>query len=309
MKDPSCTRRSLLKNAACGFGYLAWAGLASEQAALANGFRNPLLPKKPHFEAKAKRVILMFMQGGPSQHDTFEYNPELDKAAGQEVGSELNGVNTSGKILPAQFKFQRHGQSGIYISEIFPELAKHADDLCLLNGMHTDTPAHPQATVFAHTGSITFVRPSIGAWALYGLGTENQDLPGVQSQTNNVLVSIDMGPAADAGIETCQQINLLNGCSGIHKEEVHHPVRIQTHGNLRLLFCRIHQGVSGFPLRQAVACDLVHLCTFEQGEDHGKQEEKNEDDRANDGDAAYPDHVPGQKIPDRAPAPQRQVEF
>lgn len=178
MTDPSCTRRSLLKNAACGFGYLAWAGLASEQAALANGFRNPLLPKKPHFEAKAKRVILMFMQGGPSQHDTFEYNPELDKAAGREVGSELNGVQTSGKILPAQFKFQRHGQSGIYISEIFPELAKHADDLCLLNGMHTDTPAHPQATVFAHTGSITFVRPSIGAWALYGLGTENQDLPG-----------------------------------------------------------------------------------------------------------------------------------
>ena len=178
MTDPSFTRRSLLKKAACGFGYLAWAGLASEQAARANGFQNPLLPKKPHFEPKVKRVIFMFMQGGPSQHDTFEYNPELDKVAGQEIGSELNGVYTTGKILPAAFKFDRHGESGIYISEIFPELAKHADDLCVINGMYTDTPAHPQATVFTHTGSITFVRPSIGAWVVYGLGTENQDLPG-----------------------------------------------------------------------------------------------------------------------------------
>ena len=172
------TRRNFLKTSACGFGYLAWTGLACEQAALAKGLKNPLLPKEPHFDPKAKRVIFMFMQGGPSQHDTFEYNPDLEQADGQTVGSQLNGVQTSGAILPPQFKFNRHGESGLYISELFPDLARHADDLCILNGMHTDSPAHPQATVFTHTGSINFVRPSIGAWVVYGLGTENQELPG-----------------------------------------------------------------------------------------------------------------------------------
>jgi hypothetical protein len=154
----------LLKTLGAGFGYTAFAGLAAQAA---TAYKSPLAPKAPHFPAKAKRVIFLFMQGGPSQHETFDYNPELVAAA------EKN----SGLIAPVA-KFKPAGQSGIHMSELFPHLAKHADDLCILNGMQADSPAHPQATIQMHTGSFTFVRPSIGAWVVYGLGTENQDLPG-----------------------------------------------------------------------------------------------------------------------------------
>jgi hypothetical protein len=157
-------RRALLKSLSCGFGYTAFSSLAAQAA---TAYKSPLAAKAPHFEAKAKRVIFLFMQGGPSQHETFDYNPELIAAA------EKN----SGLIAPVA-KFSPSGQSGIHMSELFPNLAKHADDLCILNGMQADSPAHPQATIQMHTGSFTFVRPSIGAWVVYGLGTENQDLPG-----------------------------------------------------------------------------------------------------------------------------------
>jgi len=161
-------RRDFLKTHSCGFGYLAFAGIASRAAAAE--YKNPLLPRKPHFEPKARRVIFLFMQGAPSQHETFDYNPELVQAEGKTAGA--------GKLLPPVYKFVPSGQSGLPVSEVFPHLARHADDLCLLNGMHTNSPAHPQATIFTHTGSFTFVRPSMGAWVVYGLGTENQDLPG-----------------------------------------------------------------------------------------------------------------------------------
>ena len=163
------SRRDFLKTTSCGFPYLAAAGMAAQAA---KAYENPLAPKKPHFAPKVKRVIFMFMQGAPSQHDTFDYNEELEKAAGKSI------AESRGKLLPSVFKFNRHGQSGLPISEVFPHIAKHADDLCLLNGMHTDSPAHPQASIFLHTGSVTFVRPSLGAWTVYGLGTENSDLPG-----------------------------------------------------------------------------------------------------------------------------------
>jgi uncharacterized protein DUF1501 len=154
-------RRDLLKSLSCGFPYLALAGLSTAET-----FRSPLAPRPAHFQAKAKRVIFMFMQGGPSQHETFDFNPELTAAA------------KSGNIIDSAFKYEKRGESGLYISELFPNLAKCADDLCVLNGMHTDSPAHPQATIQMHTGSFNFVRPSIGSWVVYGLGTENQNLPG-----------------------------------------------------------------------------------------------------------------------------------
>ena len=178
MPDILQGRRGFLRRAAAGFGYTAFAGLAAMDSLSANGSKNPLLPRKPHFEARAKRVIFLFMQGGPTQHDTFDYNPDLAKHAGQETGSELPSGTQRGRIMPSAFRFLPSGQSGIHISEIFPHLREHADDLCLVNGMHTDSPAHPQASIFTHTGSITFVRPSMGSWVVYGLGTENQDLPG-----------------------------------------------------------------------------------------------------------------------------------
>lgn len=168
--DPTFSRRDALKATSCGFGYLALAGLLGKEAAAAPSFRSPLAEKKPHFPAKAKRVIFLFMQGGPSHLDTFDHKPELIQKAGQQADK--------GKLLAPAFDFQARGKSGLMISDAFPHLAKHADDLCILNGMHTTSPAHPQAAVMLHTGSQNFVRPSMGAWITYGLGTANQDLPG-----------------------------------------------------------------------------------------------------------------------------------
>jgi len=159
------TRRSFLQATSSGFGWLAFSALRAEQA---KTYANPLAPKQPHFAAKAKRVIFLYMQGGPSHLDTFDWKPEIaDKPGGG-----------SGALLGSRFKFNPCGKSGIMISEAFPELSKHADELCLLNGCHTKTPSHQQATVMLHTGNDMFVRPSMGAWSVYGLGTEAQDLPG-----------------------------------------------------------------------------------------------------------------------------------
>ncbi|HEY3840596.1 MAG TPA: DUF1501 domain-containing protein [Bryobacteraceae bacterium] len=156
------TRRELLQTLSGGFGYLAFRNIAASAATLAG---NPLAPKAPMFPAKAKRVIFLYMQGAPSQYETFDYSPDLGNAK-------------SGSLMAPAFKFTKSGQSGLPICDLFPNIQKHADDLCLLNGMTTDSPAHPTATIQLHTGSFTFVRPSMGAWVVYGLGTDNKDLPG-----------------------------------------------------------------------------------------------------------------------------------
>lgn len=174
---PLTTRRDLLKATSCGFGYLALAGLAN-QAAAATGFQGPLAPRPTHFGARAKRVIFMFMQGGPSHLDTFDYKPELAANDGKMVSSALLGGKKEVRLLGPQYDFSPQGDSGIMMSSLFPNLAKHADDLCLINGMFTDSPAHPQASVMLQTGSTNFIRPSLGSWVIYGLGTSNQDLPG-----------------------------------------------------------------------------------------------------------------------------------
>src|SRR6478672_2981082 len=168
------TRRTALKSAACGFGYLAFADLAT-RAAEKEAAKGPLAPKPPHFPAKARHVIFLCMEGAPSHVDTFDYKPKLTTDDGKPFsGSRFGG----GKLLASPWKFQQSGKSGIWISELYPELAKHADELCLINGMHTDVPAHPQAFQHLHTGSFQFKRPSLGAWTVYGLGTDNADLPG-----------------------------------------------------------------------------------------------------------------------------------
>ncbi len=165
------TRRHALKTLSCGFGYMALAGLTTEASAEENN--NPLMPKSPHHPARAKRVIFLCMRGGPSHVDTFDDKPQLAKDDGKPSPNQKNR-----KLMQSPWKFNRHGESGLPISELFPNLAQHADDLCLINGMAGEIPNHPQAYLKLHTGSFRFVRPSVGAWALYGLGTENQDLPG-----------------------------------------------------------------------------------------------------------------------------------
>jgi hypothetical protein len=166
------SRRAFLQTTASGFGYLAFAGLATRAAERA---ANPLSPKTPHFKPKAKRVIFLCMEGGPSHVDTFDYKPRLARDDGKPIGK---GRVPFAKLLQSPWKFSQHGQSGLWVSELFPEVAKRADDLCLLRGMHTDIPNHPQAFQQMHTGMFQFRRPSLGAWALYGLGTENDRLPG-----------------------------------------------------------------------------------------------------------------------------------
>ncbi|HSQ57090.1 MAG TPA: DUF1501 domain-containing protein [Gemmata sp.] len=171
------SRRAMLQTTGSGFGYLAFAALAHEQAARATAtYSNPLAPKRPHFTPKAKRVIFLCMDGAPSHVDTFDYKPKLNADDGKTP--PRGGAFRFGKLMGSPFKFQKRGKSGLYISELFPELAKHADKLCLLNGMYTDLPNHPQAFIQMHCGIFQFPRPSMGAWVLYGLGSENQNLPG-----------------------------------------------------------------------------------------------------------------------------------
>jgi hypothetical protein len=172
------SRRHLLQSAGCGFGYLAFAGLAAEAARAAES-KDPLAPRTPHLKPRAKRIIFLFMHGGPSQVDTFDYKPRLAKEDGKELPfAPAKGATVSRKILQSPWKFARHGESGAWVSELFPEVARHIDDLCILKGMHTEGQSHGQAVLQLHTGAQALARPSVGAWVTYGLGTENRSLPG-----------------------------------------------------------------------------------------------------------------------------------
>jgi hypothetical protein len=172
------SRRQALKAAACGFGYLALAGLAASAT-------NPLAPKTPHFRPRARRMIFVFMQGGPSHVDTFDYKPLLDREDGKMLGfddartiANTGKRGTSQRVMKPLWKFTQCGQSGRWVSELFPEVAGHVDDLCFIHSLHTDGVAHGPATLFLHCGSTNSVRPSMGSWVTYGLGTENDNLPG-----------------------------------------------------------------------------------------------------------------------------------
>ena len=175
IQNPLLSRRSLLKSAGAGFGYLALAGMLGKENLLAGATpaAKPLAPKQPHFTPRAKRIIFVFMEGAISQHDTFEYKPKLQADDGKPGPG-------GGTLTWSKFKFKQYGETGSWFSELLPNIATHADKLCWLRGLHTDTPAHPQAVVQLHTGSANaaLTRPSMGSWLLYGLGTDNQDLPG-----------------------------------------------------------------------------------------------------------------------------------
>jgi len=179
-------RRTLLKGAACGFGYLAFAGLcaASRSPAAQPG---PLAPKTPHHPPRAKRVIFLFMHGGPSQMDTFDYKPRLNRESGQPCPLELpNAFGDDEKyknkkipsLLGSPWAFRQHGQSGLWVSDLLPETATCADDLCVIRSLHTEGQAHGEAILRLHTGASNLVRPSVGSWVTYGLGSENENLPG-----------------------------------------------------------------------------------------------------------------------------------
>src|SRR5215471_15074851 len=178
------SRREWMAATGCGFGALALAGLATAEAKAAN----PLAPKTPHLTPRAKRVIFLFMQGGVSHVDSYDYKPRLDRDDGKQFSFDdariiaNTGMRGSAqRVMKPLWKFAQRGQSGKWTSELFPEVNRHVDDLCFLHGMHTEGVAHGPATLFLHCGATTFVRPSMGSWVLYGLGTENQNLPGFVS--------------------------------------------------------------------------------------------------------------------------------
>lgn len=184
-------RRHVLQTLSCGFGGLAFSALAN---ATPTGKLSARIPGKP---ARAKRVIFLFMQGGPSHVDTFDFKPELSRREGEMADFHdsrkiaNSGVNeaTSHRLMAPRWEFSAHGQSGRQVSALFPEVARHVDDLCFIHSMHTEGIAHGPATLFLHCGSTNFVRPSMGSWITYGLGSESENLPGF----------VTIGPSAGNG--------------------------------------------------------------------------------------------------------------
>lgn len=229
---PRTTRRAMLKNSACGFGQLALAAIAgglSPSLGAAQG-NNPFAARPGHFPARARRVIFLFMWGGPSHVDLFDYKPQLNELDGQEAPESLaRGRKKQGPLLGSPFKFAQHGDSGVWISELFPHLATQADRLCVVRSIHTEGQAHGEALLHLHTGTSNLVRPSVGAWVSYGLGCESDSLPafitispprghgGVQNYGSAFLPAVHQGTAigsAEIPIAQAKVANIANSRLG-----------------------------------------------------------------------------------------------
>ena len=175
------SRRAMLARCGMGFGSVAVSGLLADPAVAAGptAATGTLQPKLPHFPPRAVRVIHLFMNGGPSQIDTFDPKPTLARFAGRQLRADLKKDRRLGGVgMPSTFRFARHGESGMEISELFPEVARHADDLCVIRSMQTPVPNHEPGFMMMNCGDISRTLPCVGGWTLYGLGTENQSLPG-----------------------------------------------------------------------------------------------------------------------------------
>jgi hypothetical protein len=178
------SRREMLGRTGVGFGTLALAQLLDSSGQLTRNARadvplNPFVPRQPHFPAKAKRVIHLFMNGGPSQVDTFDPKPALAKYADTPLEKpNLRTERKTGQPFPSPFKFQKYGESGIEVSDLFTHTAKHVDEMCVIRSMHADVPNHEPSLLLMNCGEARLVRPSMGSWLTYGLGTDNANLPG-----------------------------------------------------------------------------------------------------------------------------------
>lgn len=241
------TRRQALRQTAVGFGGLALMDLLAKVGASDDATK----PLAVH-PAKAKRVIFLFMKGGPSHMDTFDYKPQLQKDDGKELPFEKPRVTfaATGKLLKSPWKFTPQGECGLPVSELFPHVGKLADELCVLNSLHGTNSAHGGALLKLHTGSDNFVRPSMGSWVLYGLGTENENLPGfiticptlahggvqnwgssfLPAQCQGVPLGVASRPSADAEVKYVRnsrwsteaqraQIDLLNQLNQRHQQQ------------------------------------------------------------------------------------------
>ena len=173
------SRRALLQRSAVGFGSLAFASMLANESSIRAADENPLAARLPHFAARAKRIIFLFMVGGVSQVDTFDPKPLLIRDDGKPLPFAKPRVqfNATTNLLKSPWQFRQYGESGLPVSELFPHVAQHVDDLCMIHSCHGTNPAHGGAMMKLHTGSDNFVRPSIGSWVSYGLGTDNTNLP------------------------------------------------------------------------------------------------------------------------------------
>lgn len=182
------TRRSLLQQSGCGIGSLALTGLVNSSVHAGPAPRrvanSPLANRQPHFPARIKRVIHLFMNGGPSQFDTFYPKPKVQELSGQALPEsikkqlQLTQRKRVGTLYGSPFRFRRHGESGLEISELYPHVAKHADELCVIRSMQGEIANHTPGLLLTNCGHATLARPSIGSWLLYGLGNESDELPG-----------------------------------------------------------------------------------------------------------------------------------
>jgi hypothetical protein len=177
---PLYSRRAMLRQSAVGFGSLALTALLADDAAPSQSSANPLAQRAPHHPPRARRIIFLFMKGGPSHVDTFDYKPRLQRDHGRPypyARPRVTFANT-GHLLGSPWRFHQHGASGAWVSTLFPQVARCVDDLCFIHSVHGTNAAHGGALLKLHTGSDNFVRPSIGSWVTYGLGSENRNLPG-----------------------------------------------------------------------------------------------------------------------------------
>jgi hypothetical protein len=203
------TRRDKLRASACGFGQVALSALAGRRAMAETARATSSGPSLPHLAARAQRVIFLFMWGGPSHVDLFDPKPRLNSEAGKSLSGKSVGSDRDelGTLLASPFRFAQQGESGTWMSELFPHLSRHADRMCVIRSVHTEGSAHGEALLRLHTGEANLVRPSVGAWVSYGLGSENDSLPafitispprghgGVQNYGSAFLPAVHQGTA------------------------------------------------------------------------------------------------------------------
>jgi hypothetical protein len=213
------SRRHMLRVMSGGFGSVALAALLGDQIPAVGALApdeagNPLAGKVPHFKPRAKRVIYLFMPGGPSQVDTFDPKPRLTRDNGKPAPKLYLGQQRN--LLASPWRFQKYGQSGIEVSELFPRVASRVDDLCIIRSMVSDDPNHPGGCLLMNTGERVFSRPSMGAWITYGLGTENQNLPG--------FIAIGPGPLIEGSRQYGSSF-LPAAYQGTFVSDINHPIR------------------------------------------------------------------------------------
>jgi hypothetical protein len=223
--EPRISRRRLLRNSALGFGQLALAGLMSSghAAGSAGAPASPLAARPPRSRPKARRIIFLFMHGGPSHVDTFDWKPRLVKDSGKPLPFDKPRIQfaKTSNLRRSPWEFRPYGQSGAMVSDLFPRVGARADDLCFLKAVHGTNEAHGGALLKLHTGSDTFVRPSMGSWITYGLGTENRNLPGFIT-INPTLGHGGVGNWSSAFLPAVHQGTPIGGGVPVDRATIHY---------------------------------------------------------------------------------------